>query len=179
MNLFKIIKKQSILGFTGKINLLGIRSGQFFGEIHQKNGTIVQVYFENQTGEAALIKIIACQFHLKNKLKYIVEAETIPDKSSNLNYSYNDFLILIKNLYLRYEQNKKLKPPEYLYISINRKKNISITDNNSNESVIIKIISDHTQVSDIYKKSPLYEFETTEALITLRRKSAILVLNEP
>jgi hypothetical protein len=171
-----IIEEQIILGLTGKINVLDAKTKQFLGSIYLIEGRLANVKYLEIEGQKAFFNLCMSDDEKKLNLEFIVEPELIDSREKKID---RPFSILKRKLYEIAEKHKetvKNKPPGSLKLLIQPEFLLSREDVNSIEFRLLCTMSDYNLVSDIYKKSPLLDFEITNALVSLRKKNAIKVI---
>jgi len=174
LSLLGTIEEQTIFGFTGRINILHRTSGQFLGLILIADGEIVDCSYSGlKTDKALYLALFDDMEH--TPLKFIVEPEVVLDSQKEFRLSFEDFKGNSQRLYQKHRESKSLKPPLDLKLIldgdfISRGKEIS-----GEEFSVMSVLTEYSRVSDIYSKSDLYDFEVTQALVSLRKKGAIKV----
>ena len=108
--------------------------------------------------------------------KFIVEPEIIEAESTDFKLDIHKFKLESRQRYERYLKSIKLTPPKDLRLIINSDFIDSGANLTDSEFDVLKVISDYSKVADIYNVARLYQYEVTEALVSLRQKKAIRVL---
>lgn len=178
MALLEILKDQSAFGFTGKINILVKATGQFYGVVYQSDGHIVDARASHFEGRNALLHFVISDVDLqdsKAELKYVVEPEILDINHFKFKITYEELKQEAEEQYTRYLSAKKFRPPDQLRLLINPEIVVNKDDVSSQEFELLTVMSEWSLVSDIYKHARLFEYEVTEALVSLRRKKAIKV----
>ena len=176
-NLINSIEEQSVITFTGKINVLKKENGQFIGVIYLKEGLIVQAEFQSTKGKKALFNLIFEDSDFHESFKYVVEPEAIEDKMIAFEYTFELFIKKADSRYKNYLEVKPLKPPGHLKLSIvpkfiSRDGDYSV---GPEEFQVLCDIIDNAEVENLYKKSALYDYQITRSLVSLRKKGALVV----
>ena len=180
MALIKILKEQETFGFTGRINILDKKSGQFLGVIMQEEGVIVSARYHQEKGKKALYRLTIDDLQQEQEssstLKFVVEPEIIEDADRGFELTVAAYEKMAKQLFEKTETSKRLRPPGHLRVSLNSNFIVEGEDVDATEFDVMAVISDYSRVNEIYENSNLFEFEVTSALVSLRRKGAIKVL---
>ncbi len=177
MSIFKILREQSAIGFDGRIVFQGNDSGQLKGEVLVHSGDIVGCNYNGSSGKKALLNLAYEDFAEVAEFNYTVEPEVISQDKIQFESTLTDFEDSFREVYEKIKSSKKLKPPPGKRLVINsdfvcRGDKISAT-----EFDILCTISDFGKVADIYKNSPLLDFEVTLGLVSLRKKGALKVVS--
>lgn len=176
MSLLGTIEEQTTFGFTGRVNILNRISGQYLGIVLLADGTIVDCNYSGLKGEKALFLALFDDMD-HTPLKFIVEPEVVPEEHKNFCLSFEDFKNKSQKLYLKHRESKALKPSMDLRLMLNGDF-ISIGDDVSDiEFKLMNVLTEYSLVSDIYNNCDLYDFEITQALVSLRKKKAIKVVS--
>ncbi len=177
-SLLKHIEEQSLISFTGKINVLKPENNQHIGIVFLKEGDIVECNYGGKYGKKALFSLSFDEVEAKDFHKFVVEPEIIKDSQIRFTYTFDEFYEKMQERYEVYQKIKRLKPPNYLRLGIdpNFIKPECKTKIDGFEFDVLSAMVGAKKVSDIYLNCPLYDYEITGALITLRKKKAIRVL---
>ncbi len=177
-NLLKLIEEQSLISFTGKINILKAENNQHIGVVFFKEGDIVDCQYMGKTGKKGLYSLAFDEVETKEFHKFIVEPEILKESQLKFSYSFDEFYEKMRVRYEAYQKIKRLCPPNYLQLSVNPnfiKTECQVKINGFEFDVLSSMVNSK-KVSDIYLNCPLYDYEITGALISLRKKKAIRVL---
>jgi hypothetical protein len=177
-SLLKHIEEQSLISFTGKINVLKSDNNQHIGVVFLKEGEIIDCSYFGRTGKKGLYALVFEEIGSQEFHKFIIEPEIIKDSQVKFTYSFDDFYQKVQERYELYQKIKRLRPPSYLRLSIDPnfikpKCQIKI---DGFEFDVLSAMVNHKKVPDIYLNCPLYDYEITGALISLRKKKAIRVI---
>jgi hypothetical protein len=175
MGLLREIEDQQSFQFSGKINFLSAQSSQMRGFLSLLDGELHSCFFNRQVGKKALFNAVLSEIQ-HNNLRYVVEPEIIKGSPQNLFMDLEQFRATFSKLLERHQKSKKLRPPENLKLKASAsfiQEGAMLT---GQEFDLLATISDFQVVSDIYREVNLYEHETTESLIGLRKKGAIRVI---
>ena len=176
MDLIKIVEEQSIFAFTGKINVLQKSSNQYLGAIWQRDGVIVNSHFGELRGKKALLRIVFEDLENLDYMNFVVEPEVVGPEMAQFELTYESFYRELQRIYNDYQQSKKLRPPDHLKLAVSGDFVVDGASLGAEEFDSLCLISDYAQVSELYAKSPLYDFEITNLLVSLRKKKAIIVV---
>lgn len=176
MDLIKIVEEQTVFAFTGKINVLLKENNQYLGAIWQKDGFIVQAQLGDLKGKKALLRIVFDDLEAPDRLNFVVEPELVTQDPSQFELSYEDFYRELQRIYNDYQQCKKLRPADHLKLAVNGDFIVDGAGLSPEEFDLLCLISDYGLVGDLYAKSPLYDFEITNLLVSLRKKKALKVI---
>ena len=105
------IEEQVAVQFTGKVNVLASFNRQFFGHILFKNGDLIQVVFNGQTGLKAFYHLILQEYSLQS-FDYIVEPELVEEKDRKIHHPYAVMKNKLANIIEEYKTSLKLRPPD-------------------------------------------------------------------
>jgi len=172
MRIFDIIEDQRIVNFTGKLNILKKTSGESVGTIIFFDGEIINTEFRSMSPLRGLIHL-CIESETEENIKFIVEPELIEINSKKITMPFSVIKKKINTSFNKFIEAKSLRPPNNLKIlpkpDIMRSEEIVSPD----EFSILCTLSDYNNVSDIYIHNELMEYEITNALISLRKKNAI------
>ena len=175
--IINILDEQSTFGFTGKINVLLRGNNQHIGVIWQKNGDLIHSEYKGIKGKKALFNLVFDDVDGKEELKFIVEPELVPKEVHNFKYNFTEFRKKVESRFKQYMEFKKYRPPDNLILAVNS----NFLDDVHGYSIgpeefdVLCLIIDYPRVSDIFLKSTLYDYQITRALVSLRRKNALIV----
>lgn len=176
MGITEIIKEQATFGFTGRINIQLLDNGQYAGVILQQDGKLIHAEYAGFTGKKALFKAVVDDLEGIQKLKYIVEPEIIADGSGSFELTWKEFKVMAEKMLTQFRETARLKPPAHLRLVVDGDFIITGKPIDGVEFEVLCTISDYSKVEDVYAKSPLHEFEITRALVSLRKKGALKVV---
>lgn len=173
--LLEILKEQSSFGFTGRINILSPKNDQFLGVVYQEQGFIVGAHIKGVKAKRALLKMVFDDVEGAQEFKYVIEPEILNDDIATMKLSVEELKQEAQNLIHEFLLAKKLKPGQHLRIVTDPEIIISNTPITAQEFCMLVTLAEWPCVKDIYAHSPLMEFETTHALVSLRKKKALKV----
>ncbi|PIK14274.1 hypothetical protein [Halobacteriovorax sp. JY17] len=177
MSLLGTIEEQTTFGFTGRLNILNRTSGQYLGIVLIADGLIVDCKYSGLKGEKALYLALFDDMD-HTPLKFIVEPELVPEEHRNFSLSFEDFKNNSQSLYIKHRESKALKPPLDLKLILNGDFVSIGADVSASEFKLMNVLTEYSLVADIYNNCDLYDFEVTAALVSLRKKKAIKVIDK-
>ena len=164
------------MGFTGKINILYQDNGQFVGEIFMIEGNLVHACYKGMQGKRPLFYLAFDDERKKDLFRYVPEPEIIGPRHISFNFSFGEFERLYTDFLTRHKKALNLRPPDHLKLRVNPEFIAKGDTVESEELEVLSTIVSYNQVDSIYHHASLKEFEVTLALVSLRKKNAILVL---
>jgi hypothetical protein len=177
MSLLAIINEQEAFGFSGRINILMKANNQLVGVIFQYEGKIIGANAGHQKGKKALFYLIFNDVNVDDLYKLVVEPEVIGPSCFMFELSFSEIKSLAEKQYPEFLRAQKLKPPSHLRLIVNPEIIYSRDEITPEEFTILSVLVDVSRVDEVYQSSNLLEFEVTNALVSLRKKRAIKVLN--
>lgn len=173
--LFDVIEEQVAVGFTGKVNILDINSGQIYGHVVLHEGDVLSVMFKNVTGLKALINLLIDESE-QIGFKFVVEPEIVNAQEKNIHYPLSVLKKKAEEAFGNYQENKSNIPPKNIKLAVEPSFIVSDHEVSGNEFDLLTTITDYNLIEDIYKNCPLLDYEITNALVSLRRKKALKVI---
>lgn len=169
------IEEQIIINFTGKVNVLSKESKQHLGAVLLINGQLVNAKYLGSEGMKAFYNLCIDENQGK-EFEIVVEPEIIDKREMKIDHPFSVLKRRMYEMITKYKEALKNRPPNNLKLVlvpdfITGKEEVS-----REEYSLMCTMSDYSLVSDIYKKSPLLDFEITNALVALRKKNAIKVI---
>ncbi len=177
MSLLSIINEQAAFGFSGKINILLKSNDQLFGVIYQYEGKVIGASSDQQQGKKALFFLIFHDVDSVDKYKFVVEPEIINKVVFDFELTFEEITATAGKLFPEFLKAKKLRPPNHLKLLVNPEIIINEETLTPEEFGILITLTEFSKVIDVYQVSNFLEFEITNALVSLRKKKAILVVN--
>lgn len=171
----KLIDEQESFSFNGRVNFLEKISKKILGYFYFKSGTIFHVVFAGEKGEAALYRM-AQFFEDKVSFDIVSEPEIVENIETNWRSSNSRLGQCLEVFQLEYRKMRNLKPPMEHRLAISPDFVVSTQEILPNEFDVLCAVSDYHVVKDIYKHAPILEYEVTKALVSLRKKGALKVL---
>lgn len=176
-NLQKVLEEQARSQFSGRVNILFKDTGRFKGVLFFYTGKIVNARFDGLRGKKALKKMcLEIDFPSSCEYKAVVEPEVIDESDKNLELSVSQLINLQKEMVQRKNEVDRLRPPNSLKLLVRPDFIKRGDDVSKQEFVLLGTISDYALVGDIYEHSEMLEYETTRALVSLRKKNALQVI---
>lgn len=173
--ILKTIEDQVIINFTGKVNILGKETKQHIGAILLIDGQLVNAKYLGSEGLKAFYNVCIDE-HLGKEFEIIVEPEIIDQKEKKIDHPFSVLKRRMFEMVNNYKEALKNRPPNNLKLVLVPSFLTEKTDVSREEYSLMCTMSDYNLVSDIYKKSPLLDYEITNALVLLRKKNAIKVI---
>lgn len=177
MSLLAILNEQAAFGFSGRINILLKENNQLFGVVFQYEGKVIGATSGKQRGRKTLFSLIFHDVDSIDKYKLVVEPEIIGPTSFMFELSVEEVKSMAEKQFPEFLRAKKLRPPANLKLLINPEIIYNATDVTPEEFDVLELLTEYSSVNDVYHASKLLEFEVTNALVSLRKKMAIKVLN--
>ncbi len=177
MSILAIINEQASFGFSGRINILLKDNGKLSGVVFQYEGKVVGATSGTQKGKKALFHLIFDDVDTTDKYKYVVEPEIIGPASFMFDLHFNEVKSIAEKQYSSFLAAKKFRPPANLKLLINSEIIVNDEQITPEEFAVLSVITEFSRVDDVYQNCKLLEFEITNALVGLRKKRAIKVVN--
>ncbi|MBT3236825.1 MAG: hypothetical protein HN353_12795 [Bdellovibrionales bacterium] len=173
-----IISEQSLLKFTGRVNLLSVSNSGHLGAIFFKQGILVHARYREQFAIRALENIITeiYKHHTEQIFKYVIEPEIIFEHEHSFSLDGDEFNQLLIKIHREYDQLLKQRPSDSLQIKINATFLHQGEGIDTNEFDLLKLLSSQQSIADLSAQTTLTEFELLKSIISLRKKGAIRVL---
>ena len=178
MSLLKNISENLKIGFSGRINILSGERSQFMGAVYLDEGMVVNAIYSGAQGERALKKLILDDGTGLVDFKVVVEPELISESSYIFKMNLDDFERFCELFLRETSACKVLKPGEGVKLMVSPSAVVSDLKLGTNEFKVLSLISDFSLVREIYQNTELFDFEVTNALVSLRKKGAIKVLGK-
>jgi hypothetical protein len=173
--LFNILEEQASVGFTGKVNLLRPVSKQYLGMAVFDMGELVSIQYRKLNGLKAFYKVFI-DLSDGEELDGVVEPEIIDDISRDIHYPLSKLREKLDTVIREYQASKSQRPPDGVKLLINADFFSKDDAVSGEEFELLCTITDYSKVSDIYFHSKLLEYEITYALVSLRKKGALVVV---
>ncbi|MBF0297525.1 MAG: hypothetical protein HQK51_02330 [Oligoflexia bacterium] len=182
MNILEIIEEQVYLEFTGVINILLKKNRVFVGVILFQNGQIIHAKLQNLIGKNALFEIIRNE-NINNDLLFFIEPEIVDDSVRTIDITFEELKDNIDTNISLIPSSSSIPLQEINKLKISDEKmNIRkdfVWDGEkilANEFDILCILSDYSELTEVYKYSPYSEEETTKILDSLKQKNALEIV---
>ena len=173
--ILETIEDQVIINFTGKINILGQENKQHVGAILLIDGQLVNAKYLGSEGMKAFYNVCIDE-HMGKKFDIIVEPEIIDQRERKIDHPFSVLKRRMFEMINKYKAALKNRPPNNLKLILVPDFVKGSDDVSREEYSLMCTMSDYNLVSDIYKKSPLLDYEITNALVLLRKRNAIKVI---
>lgn len=174
--LFKAIEEQQIVNFTGKINILKSANKEYIGCLYLMDGLIVNGSYHDLSPIKAVIKLFSVYQDPIEAVEIIVEPERLSLDLKKLDYPNEVLRRRIEDSFAKMRETSTQRPPDELKLFVRADFMRSGGSVTAQEYKVLSVISDYNLVRDIYKHCDLFEFEITDALVTLRKKEALKVV---
>ncbi|MAX65370.1 MAG: hypothetical protein CME66_05590 [Halobacteriovoraceae bacterium] len=175
LKIFEIIDEQNIVCFTGRLNLLKPQTNEHVGSIIFIDGQIVNALWKGCAPFKALMNLFI-KFY-EQDLKVVVEPELIDEKYIKLSYPLEKFKRLAIESIENYLKTKGERPSDHLKLYIKPEFIKTGNDVVQEEFNLLCTLGEYNKVSDVYEKCEMLDHEITYALINLRKKNAIKVVD--
>ena len=170
-----VIEEQIAVQFTGKVNILAAFNRQFLGQILFKNGEVIQVTFNNNSGLKAFYQLIIQEYTL-NSFDYVVEPELVDEKERKIHYPFSVIRNRMGEVLKQYRESLKIKPPENVKILIDSKFIEDRSQVTPEEFDVLLTLTEWNTPFDIYQHCQLLDHEITWSLVSLRKKGALKIV---
>jgi hypothetical protein len=178
MNEFKImsvIEEQLAVEFTGKVNILATYNRQYLGHVLFKNGEVIQVVFNGHRGLKAFYQLIIQEYSLQS-FDYIVEPEVVDEKERQIHYPFAVIKNKMNGVLKLYRESIKLRPPDNVKILIDSEFFYDTLPVGPQEFEVLSTLTEWNNAFDIYNRCALLDHEITGALVSLRKKGALRII---
>lgn len=173
--ILETIEEQVIINFTGKINVLNPDSKQTLGVVLLIDGNLVNTKYLGSQGIKAFYNLCIDE-NLGKEFDVIVEPEIIGKHERKIDHPFSVLKRRMYEMVSKYKDAMKNRPPNNLKLILIPDFIRSQEEVSGEEYSLMCTMSDYNLVSDIYKHSPLLDYEITNALVMLRKKNAIKVV---
>ncbi len=168
------LKKLSVLGLSGKVNVVQKADSRYIGIVFLQKGIFVNCFYGDEHGLRSLFDLVLTDYSLREYFYYIVEPEVLFEKECRFHVTFDEFLKILKNRSLR--PWEKFRPPPSLKLSVVKEFSSKTSQVSPLENSLLKTITNYSRVSDIYKNSNMLDSMVTSLLVSLRKKGALKVL---
>ena len=176
MNLLEILDEQSVVTFTGRVNILASTNQQFLGAIYMESGFIVNAEFKAGRDKRALFQVLYEENQDSDSFSYVIEPELIDEKLLAFKLEVDAFRNELDKFFSKYRETEKFVPPKGIKLVIDSEFIEEGDHVTSDEFEVLSVLANYNSVEEIYDKCGLYDFEITTALVNLRQKGALKVL---
>ena len=174
MSLIYKVEEQSTIGFTGKLNILDEKNHQFMGEVLFREGEIVGCHYEDYKGSQGLLYLIISDVMSEYDFYFVVEPEMVSEADRVINFDY--IKERASEIVRQFHVSRKLRPSKDIRLLVQKNFIISGKNINFQEFQILCAITDCATVEELYGVVEFHEYEITNALVSLRRKGAVKVV---
>lgn len=174
MDFIEILRNALRGQFVGKLHVQLKSNRQFLGECWLDSGRITWARYKDKEGVSALSRIyIDCR--IQDNITFMPETEYIPKDQRNIFMDSGKIFERVFFHYRLYKKNIDLKPRNDLVFQ-----KVSADDAQLSlaEKYMLSIMNQYNVVEEIYQNSDLLEWETTEALIGLRKKGHFKIIQK-
>lgn len=169
------IEEQVIINFTGKINILNPETKQILGNVLLIDGDLVNTKYQGTQGIKAFYNL-CIEENMGKDFDVIIEPEIIGKHERKIDHPFSVLKRRMYEMVSKYKEALKNRPPNNLKLILIPDFLRGQEEVSGEEYSLMCTMSDYNLVSDIYKHSPLLDFEITNALVMLRKKNAIKVV---
>mgnify|MGYP006298373833 CR=1 FL=1 len=178
MGILNVLEEQETFGFTGRINILDKATGQFLGVLLQEEGTLINAVYRDVRGKKALFRVVLEDLKTEPSVRFVVEPEVVEEADRRFELSLHEFKKEARSLFEEAEKTRHLRPPDDLSLVIRSEFIVKGPDVTAEEFEILNALTEYHRVRDLYKNSNLFDFEITNALVSLRKKGALKVVSK-
>ncbi len=176
LQIFQVLDEQTLVGFTGKVNVLSKLNRQYLGHLLLINGDVIQGFYKNVSGIKAFYNIVVADYELE-PISFVVEPETVDEKLRGIHFPYSVLKNRTDEVIQKYLTTVKHRPPQGLKLLVKASFMDIQVDVTADEFEVLATMSDWNLVKDIYENCNLVDYEITLALVGLRKKGAIKVIS--
>lgn len=176
LQIFQVLDEQSLVGFTGKVNVLSKLNRQYLGHLLLKNGDVIQAFYRQVSGQKAFFNIVISDYELE-PIIFVVEPETVEEKQRGIHFPYSVLKSRTQDVLAKYHATVKLRPPGDLKLIVKAEFLSQKAEVAPEEFEVLATLSDWNLVKDIYQNCNLVDYEITLALVGLRKKGALKVIS--
>lgn len=171
--LFEKIEDQRLVYFTGKLNLLMGEANQYYGVVYFIDGEIINVECRGVEGLKGFYSMC---LNLTTSIDFVIEPELISTNKRKIAYSFNQLRSSFEEVAKKYKEAFANRPPDNLKMLIKSEFIEEGAEITCEEFELLCCLSDFSLVEDIYKYCKMLDYQITSALISLRKKNAIKVI---
>lgn len=175
LRIISILDEQEAVAFTGKVNVLSNFNHQFLGHVLFQKGDIVGASFNGHRNLKALYHLCLQEFSLQSH-QYVIEPEIVESTEGMMSLPYEALKKRLAEGIKEYQQTLKWRPPENVKILLDAEfleDNLPVAPQ---EFEVMCSLTEWSTPFDIYQHCPLLDHEITIALVGLRKKSALKIL---
>lgn len=174
MHLIEIIEEHESILHTGVVNIVDQKTRGNLAKLIFQNGDLADVNFKSNKGLDALVELFYYEKNDLFEMDFIAEPEII-NTSDRIPYNSSQLKSVLPSLVLAYEKNKKNTPAPDLILDVNPDIFNNNQQLNRSEFIVLSAVSKKSVVYKIYEYLDRPQTWVNEQLISLRKKSALLV----
>jgi hypothetical protein len=174
--LLTVLDEQTLVAFTGRVNVLDKLTHQMLGVVVLREGHIFRCQYRGAQGLKAFFNIVIEGAQLVPQ-ELIVEPEIIDERDRQIHYPYSVLKSKTSEVLKRYQAVAHLRPPSQVKLLPRATFLDSDDEVTDTEFQVLCTLTEWSQVDDLYRHCPLLDYEITESLVSLRRKEAIQVVS--
>lgn len=178
MSIVTTLSEQCALGFTGKVNILLKENGQYVGDILLLDGVLVGATYNQIHGPSALFRMVFDDHESNFEFKIVVEPEIVESNQKQFELAFENFKKKSEENIQKHIEAKSLRPPNHLKLKIRPEFVAQGEEITLNEFEILCSLIGKNTVGELYDGLSLEESDITNALVSLRKKNAVLVVNQ-
>lgn len=172
--LLELIQDQSVIQFTGRLNLLCKQTNQLLGVIVLKEGQPIFTKFKSSLGYKGYLYAVVDDPDLE-KMNVVVEPEVVDDVPINIGFSAKILDQKVLEEAQQLERSRALRPPGHLRMKLRTEFLMAGEKISEIEFDLMCLLTKPIKVETLYAESPLLEHDITMGLVSLRKKKALLV----
>ena len=154
-----------------------MQTSKHLGSIFIHEGEIFDSLYNELNGLKAFYNIVIDEFDDRIELKYVVEPELIQAEQI-IKYPFSVLKRKTAEIVTNYKEHRAQRPPMSLKLLVEPDFLKEGEDLSEIEYNLLCTLSDYNLVEDLYKHSPMLEYEITMALVSLRKKNALKVIKK-
>lgn len=174
--LLSMLDEQTVVSFTGRVNVLDRTTHQLLGVVVLREGQVYRCQYRGAQGTKAFFNIVIEGAQLLPQ-EFIVEPEIIDERDRQIHYPYSVLKAKTADVLKRYQAVAHLRPPPRLKLLPRATFLDSDDEVTSAEFQVLCTLTEWSQVDDLYRQCSLLDYEITESLVSLRRKEALQVVS--
>ncbi|MFP5490598.1 MAG: hypothetical protein ACLGG0_03810 [Bacteriovoracia bacterium] len=173
--LFHSLDEQTLVGFTGRINVLDRTSHQMLGVVVLREGQVYRCQYRGATGLKAFYNAVIEGAQLVPQ-EFIVEPEIIEEKDRQIHYPYSVLKHKTDDVLKRFQAVSGKRPPDHVKLIAKAEFLEAQSEVSEAEFQVLCALSEWSSVKDLYQHCSLLDYEITEALVSLRQQEALSVV---
>jgi hypothetical protein len=174
--LINVLDEQTLVSFTGRINVLDKLTHQLLGVVILREGHIWRCQYRGSKSLKAFFNIVIEGAQLAPQ-EFIVEPEIIDERDRQIHYPYSVLKAKTTDVLKRYQAVAHLRPPSHVKLLPRAAFLDSDEEVTEAEFQVLCTLTEWSQVDDLYRHCQLLDYEITESLVGLRRKEALQVVS--